>query len=89
MGTSTFLDLIVPKLDLPLFTLAIDKWGTGIWDFGRIDATKYTGTLSSVPVDDSCDTGGSWRVGDIKAEFTEGPIQQPGCGIFGEWYPIK
>lgn len=84
MGMPAFLDLIMPQLEAPLFTVAIDKWGTGTWDFGHINDTKYTGSLNSVPVDDSCNIGGCWKVGDIKAQFPEGPIPQGGCAMFGK-----
>ena len=84
MGTPSFLDLFMPKLESRIFTIAIDKWGTGTWDFGYINATKYTGSLRSVPVDDSCNTGGSWKVSNIGAEFPEGTVPQAHCGMFGE-----
>ena len=84
MGTPAFLDLILPKLAMPLFTLAIDKWGTGAWDFGHINATKYTSTLFSAPVYDSCQVGGCWKVADIQANFPEGPMGLVNCAFFGE-----
>ena len=83
MGTPTFLDLLLPQLESPLFTIAIDKWGTGTWDFGHINVTKYLGALQSVAVDDSCDIGGSWVVANISAQFLEGTIAQANCGMFG------
>jgi len=86
MGTPTFLDLLFPKLESSLFAIAIDKWGTGTWDFGHINATKYTGSLSSVRVDDSCDIGGSWKVANISAQFPEGTIPQANCGMFGKLF---
>ncbi len=84
MGTPTFLDLLLPQLESPLFTLAIDKWGTGTWDFGHINATKYVGPLRSVPVDDSCNIGGCWKVAGISAQFPEGTMPQSNCGMFGK-----
>ena len=84
MNTPAFLDLLLPQLQSPMFTVAIDKWGTGTWDFGHINATKFTGSLQSVPIDDSCNSGGSWKVANIAAEFPEGTIPQANCGMFGE-----
>lgn len=91
MGTPTFLDLLLPQLESPLFTIAVDKWGTGTWDFGHINATKYVGAMQSVAVDDSCDIGGSWVVANISAQFPEGTIAQANCGMFGKspLYTIK
>lgn len=84
MGTPTFLDLITPQLESPIFTLAIDKWGTGTWDFGHINATKYVGALQTALVDWSCDIGGSWVVASISAQFPEGTMFQANCGMFGK-----
>ena len=83
MGMPAYLDLIMPELESPLFTIAVDKWGTGAWDFGHINATKFVGPLSSIPVDDSCDVGGCWKVANISAQFPEGTIAQANCGMFG------
>ncbi len=84
MGTPSFLDLLLPQLGSPLFTIAVDKWGTGTWDFGHINATKYIGAIQSVAVDDSCAIGGSWVVANISAQFLEGTIVQANCGMFGK-----
>ena len=84
MGTPDYLKLLLPNLGSSLFAIAIDKWGTGTWDFGHINATKYVGPLSSVPVDESCNIGGSWRVANISAQFPEGTMPQASCGMFGE-----
>lgn len=84
MSTPAFLDLLIPTLQAPLFTIAIDKWGTGIWDFGHIDASKYTGTLRTAPVDDNCNIGGSWKVSSVSAQFANGTMfPESGCGMFG------
>lgn len=39
------------SLASPLFTADLYHDGPGIYDFGKIDSTKYTGTISYVPVD--------------------------------------
>ena len=84
MNTPSFLDLFLPHLGSPLFTIAVDKWGTGTWDFGHINATKYVGAVQFAAVDDSCDIGGSWVVANIGAQFLEGTIVQANCGMFGK-----
>ncbi len=86
MGTPNFLDLIQPELKSHLFTIAIDKWGTGTWDFGKIDASKYTGPLHSVPVDDSCNTGGCWKAAHVKAQFGNRTVLPSGCAVFGKLF---
>ena len=84
MSTPSFLDLLLPHLESPLFTIAVDKWGTSTWDFGHINATKYVGVVQSVAVDDRCAIGGSWVVANISAQFPEGTIAQANCGMFGK-----
>lgn len=85
MGTPTFLELLMPQLQAPLFTIALDEWGTGTWDFGHVDASKYRGALRTVPVDTGCDTGGSWKVSGISALFPEGRMAPANpCGMFGK-----
>lgn len=89
MGTPSFLDLIQPKLKSHLFTIAIDKWGTGTWEFGKIDTTKYIGTLHSVPVDDSCNAGGCWKAADVKAQFGKSTVLPSGCTVFGKLFLLS
>ncbi|KAG7004610.1 hypothetical protein G7Y79_00024g055600 [Physcia stellaris] len=83
MGTPTFLELLTPQLQAPLFTIALDEWGTGTWDFGHVDASKYRGSLRTVPVDDGCNVGGSWKVSGISVMFPEGKMAPANpCGMF-------
>ena len=82
MGMPTFLDLLMPNMQAPMFTIALDKWDTGTWDFGHIDESKYVGSLQTVAVDDSCSSGGSWKVGNMFAQFANQTIPQM-CGFFG------
>ena len=89
MGKPSFLDLLMPNMQSPMFTIAVDKWGTGTWDFGHINSTKYIGSLQSVPVDEICGSGGSWKVNNIAAQFPDGPIPQPMCGFFGELFFVS
>jgi len=36
----TFFDNVMPTLDLPVFTADLDPDGTGVYEFGKIDASK-------------------------------------------------
>ena len=86
MGMPTFLDLLMPNLQAPMFTIALDKWDTGTWDFGHIDESKYIGSLQTIAIDDSCNSGGSWKVGNMFAQFPDQSIPQM-CGFFGKSAP--
>ncbi|MCJ1471876.1 Type I transmembrane sorting receptor [Lambiella insularis] len=47
----TFFTNVKKSLASPLFTADLYHDGPGTYDFGKIDDTKYTGTISYVPVD--------------------------------------
>ena len=68
-------------LAAPLFTVGIDGDGTGSWDFGHIDSTKYTGTLMIVPVDEQC-APSVWTLGAFNAVFPEG-LMNANCAVLG------
>jgi hypothetical protein len=46
----TFFDNVMNDLDLPVFTADLDPDGTGVYEFGKIDATKFEGEMVWVPV---------------------------------------
>lgn len=54
----TFFDNIMPTLEQPLFTADLRHATVGSYEFGRIDATKFQGSLAFTPVDSS---GGFWE----------------------------
>ncbi|KAK6429558.1 hypothetical protein LTR95_014294 [Oleoguttula sp. CCFEE 5521] len=54
----TFFESILPKLDQPVFTADLEDDAAGTYEFGRVDTTKYTGTLHVTPVDSS---NGFWE----------------------------
>ncbi|KAK4040661.1 aspartic peptidase domain-containing protein [Parachaetomium inaequale] len=55
----TFFENVMPSLAQPLFTADLRKDTTGAYEFGRIDASKFVGRLSWIPVS----TGkGFWQV---------------------------
>lgn len=49
----TFFDNAKPTLSMPLFTADLKKNAPGAYNFGFIDNSKYTGTITYVPVDNS------------------------------------
>ncbi|KAH8684826.1 aspartic peptidase domain-containing protein [Tricladium varicosporioides] len=46
----TWFNFIVPSLASPLFTSSLVRNGTGTFDFGYIDQTKYIGNIAYTPV---------------------------------------
>ena len=63
----TFFFNALPNLAAPLFTADLMKGAPGSYDFGFIDSTKYTGSITYVPVDTSMGywqfTGAGYAVG--------------------------
>lgn len=49
----TFFDNVVNDLTLPVFTAQLKGGTVGAYEFGIIDETAFTGTLTTVPVDSS------------------------------------
>ncbi|TIA48254.1 hypothetical protein D6C77_09976 [Aureobasidium pullulans] len=54
----TFFDNIMSELAQPVFTAALDLDGSGTYEFGTIDASKFTGNLMFTPVNAS---SGFWQ----------------------------
>jgi len=50
-------------LDMPVFTADLDPDGTGVYEFGKIDATKFEGEMAWIPV--KAETG-FWQFGSTK-----------------------
>ncbi|PWY66072.1 aspergillopepsin I precursor [Aspergillus heteromorphus CBS 117.55] len=50
---TTFFDTVKDQLDSPLFAVALKHDAPGVYDFGFIDGSKYTGALAYVDVDSS------------------------------------
>lgn len=55
----TFFDNIMSELAQPVFTAALDLDGSGTYEFGVIDSSKFTGDLQFTPVNAS---SGFWQV---------------------------
>jgi hypothetical protein len=59
----TFFDNVMTKLDMPVFTADLDPDGTGVYEFGKIDSTKFEGQMAWIPV--KAETG-FWQFGSTK-----------------------
>jgi hypothetical protein len=46
----TFFDNVMNDLDMPVFTADLDPDGSGVYEFGKIDATKFEGEMVWIPV---------------------------------------
>lgn len=55
---NTFFSNIMASLDQPLFTVDLDLDGSGTYEFGVIDTSKYTGDLTFTSIDTS---SGFWQ----------------------------
>jgi hypothetical protein len=55
----TFFENVMPQLSSPLFTADLEETdGTGTYEFGRIDSSKYHGQIHYTPIDNS---DGFWQ----------------------------
>ncbi|KAF2799012.1 acid protease [Melanomma pulvis-pyrius CBS 109.77] len=59
----TFFDNVMPNLDLPVFTADLDPDGTGVYEFGKIDSSKFVGDMAWIPVNAS---SGFWQFDSAK-----------------------
>ncbi|PVI03538.1 acid protease [Periconia macrospinosa] len=59
----TFFDNVMGNLDLPVFTADLDPDGTGVYEFGKIDSTKFVGEMAWIPVNSS---SGFWQFPSAK-----------------------
>ncbi|ORX96896.1 aspartic peptidase domain-containing protein [Clohesyomyces aquaticus] len=68
----TFFDNVAPNLAEPVFTADLAADGSGSYEFGRIDTTKFTGQMAWIPVNAS---SGFWQF-DSKSFAVNGKVQQ-------------
>ena len=59
----TFVEMVLPYLDQPVFTVDFREDNSGSFGLGAVDDTAYTGQLINVPVDNGTD--GSWTVDGV------------------------
>jgi len=56
---TTFFDSVMPQLKMPVFSVNLKNDSTGTYEFGNIDNSKFTGSLTNVPVNAA---SGFWQV---------------------------
>ncbi|KAL2163897.1 hypothetical protein VTH06DRAFT_3109 [Thermothelomyces fergusii] len=67
----TFFENVMPGLAQPLFTVDLRRSTTGTFEFGNIDASKFSGSLSWVPANTK---NGFWQVSS--GGFAVGSLRQ-------------
>lgn len=68
----TFFDNVMADLDEPLFAADLRHNATGSYQFGAIDTSKFTGTLSNIAVNT---TQGFWQFGSSSFAVGDGAVQ--------------
>lgn len=68
----TFFENVMPSLKEPLFTADLRAGAPGAYEFGRIDASKFTGQMAWIPVNT---TKGFWQFTSEKFAVNGGPVQ--------------
>ncbi|MCJ1394238.1 hypothetical protein MMC18_007116 [Xylographa bjoerkii] len=69
----TFFDNIRGSLAQPVFTANLKHAATGFYEFGKIDATQFTGSISYTPIDAST---GFWQFPSNSFSVGDGQVQQ-------------
>ncbi|KAH7089078.1 aspartic peptidase domain-containing protein [Paraphoma chrysanthemicola] len=70
----TFFDNVMGDLDEPVFTADLDPDGTGVYEFGKIDATKFEGEMAWIPV--KAETG-FWQFPSAKFAVGDQVFENP------------
>ncbi|KAJ6786147.1 hypothetical protein PWT90_09845 [Aphanocladium album] len=73
----TFFENVMPSLQEPVFTADLRANAPGAYEFGRIDAAKFTGQMAWIPVDTS---KGFWQFSSQKFAVDGGQPQQGAQG---------
>lgn len=72
----TFFDNALPTLPEPVFTADLKAGTTGAYEFGVIDSTKFSGSLSWAPINTET---GFWQFSSTQFSVNNGPlIMEPG-----------
>ncbi|MCJ1385344.1 hypothetical protein MMC17_008466 [Xylographa soralifera] len=69
----TFFDNIRESLAQPVFTANLKHNATGSYEFGKIDTTQFTGSISYTPIDTST---GFWQFSSNSFSVGNGQVQQ-------------
>ncbi|KZM25977.1 Aspergillopepsin I [Ascochyta rabiei] len=70
----TFFDNVMGNIDMPVFTADLNPDGTGVYEFGKIDATKFEGQMAWIPV--KAETG-FWQFPSTKFAVGDQVMQNP------------
>ncbi|KAH9870170.1 hypothetical protein J1614_007093, partial [Plenodomus biglobosus] len=76
---TTFFDTVKPQLAAPLFAVNLKYHAAGTYDFGYIDKSKYTGSITYVDVDNS---QGFWGISATAYGVGSTTTQRAISGIF-------
>jgi hypothetical protein len=66
---TTFFDNVIPTLAEPVFTADLKAGTAGAYEFGAIDTTKFSGSLSWAPINT---TSGFWQFSSTKFSINNG-----------------
>lgn len=64
----------MPTLDLPVFTADLDPDGTGVYEFGKIDTSKFQGEMAWIPVQAA---SGFWQFPSTKFAIDDKVFDNP------------
>ncbi|KAF1846656.1 acid protease [Cucurbitaria berberidis CBS 394.84] len=70
----TFFDNVMNDLDMPVFTADLDPDGTGVYEFGKIDTTKFVGEMTWIPVKAE---SGFWQFPSTKFAIGDKVFENP------------
>jgi aspartyl protease len=82
---TTFFDTIMPQLAAPIFSVDLTNNTSGTYTFGSMNTARFTGSLTTVPVDSS---SGFWQVTSNSFQVgTQNIVNQGGSpAIAGKFY---
>ena len=80
----TFMEMVLPYLEQPVFAVTFKTDNSGTFGLGYVDDAAYTGTLIKVPVDNGTD--GSWTVDGVSFGVGDPSFTQQ--MVFGEFYYV-
>lgn len=70
----TFFENVMPTLELPVFTADLEPDGSGVYEFGKIDDSKFQGELSWIPVQSE---SGFWQFSSTKFAIGDNVFDNP------------
>jgi len=85
---NTFFQTIQSSLALPVFSVDLSANSTGTYTFGAIDSSKYTGSLTSIPLSSN---SGFWQVSSNSFSVSGKTIVNQGASpaIAGKFFSLN